>query len=233
MVSVIEERLGKLDEIELRKGGHSSFDDGVCAMELVAWLAGEPHSDHPKCASPVLTRFVMSWNDALDDEGRQKLKPLLPRIVGTAGDGHDEWRAWLATDWLVRVCTPAWLDLAGVKESSAALRALPPIVSTAAARESQPVVDEARERGVAAGDAAWDAAGVAAGDAAWVAARAAAWDAARDAAWDAARDAAWDAAGVAAGDAAWDAARDALNPTKVELQASALVLFERMIVGPV
>ena len=218
MVSVIEERLGKLDEIELRKGGHSSFDDGVCAMELVAWLAGEPHSDHPKCASPVLTRFAMSWNDALDDEGRQKLKPLLPRIVGTANDGHDEWRAWLATDWLVRVCAPAWLELAGVKESAAALRALPPIVSTAVARESQPVVDEARAAGAAARAAARDAA--------WAAARAAA----RAAAWAAIKN--MDISGLTAGQAS-DAARSAcvalFAPTRATLQRSALELLEAML----
>jgi hypothetical protein len=111
--------------------------------------------------------------------------------------------------------------------------------------------------GAAAGDAARDAAGAAAWAAARAAARDAAWDAARDAAWDAARDAAgaaagaaargaaWDAAGAAAGAAArgaawaaaWAAARDAagdaaktkLEPTVVELQASAHDLFSRMI----
>ncbi len=94
----------------------------VSAMEFVSWLADEPFSDHPACVSPVLGTFLRSWNDALDDGGRQKLKPFLPRAISTASDGRDEERAWLCTDWLVRVCAPAWLELAGVQESPAALR---------------------------------------------------------------------------------------------------------------
>ncbi|MGE0799904.1 MAG: hypothetical protein AB7G13_11605 [Lautropia sp.] len=61
--------------------------------------------------------------------------------------------------------------------------------------------------------------------AAGVAARAAARDAAGAAAWAAA----WAAARDAAAAAAWAAARDALNPTTTSLQASAHVLFDRMI----
>lgn len=36
-----------LDSIEIREGGHRSFEEGVCAMELVAYMAGLPHSDKP------------------------------------------------------------------------------------------------------------------------------------------------------------------------------------------
>jgi hypothetical protein len=92
----------------------------------------------------------------------------------------------------------------------------------------------------AAGAAAGDAAGAAAGDAAWAAAWAAAGAAAgaaavaaaRSAARTAARAAAWAAAGAVAGDAAWAAAGAAadkrLEPTVVELQASAVELLRRM-----
>ena len=173
----VADRLAQLDKLVLDGGAHDSVDKGFCAMELVSWLADEPFSDHPKCVSPVLGQFLRQWNDALDDAGRQKLKPYLSRTIGTAYDGRDEERAWLCTDWLVRVCAPAWLELAGVKESAAALRALPPILSTAAAKEAQPTIDAGRAAGAAAWAAAWDAAGDAAGDAAW------------DAAWDAAGDA--------------------------------------------
>ena len=34
-----------LNEIVLSRGAHASREKGVCAMELVAWLAGEKHSD--------------------------------------------------------------------------------------------------------------------------------------------------------------------------------------------
>jgi hypothetical protein len=206
-----------LDGIVLRKGAHSNRNKGVCAMEAVAWLAGESHSDHPACTSRVLGAFLRAWNDALDDKGRQKLKPYLLRSIGTAGDGHDEARAWLCGDWLVRVCAPAWLELAGVVESPAALRALAPILNTKAAREAQPTITKSRKAARAASAAAWaaarDAASAAAGDAARDAARDAAGDAAWAAAWAAAGAAggaaAWAAGGAAAGDAARDAARAA------------------------
>lgn len=164
MTPPVPERVAQLAELTIDHGSHSSFDAGHCSTEVVAYLAGEPHTDHPECLSPVLGAFIRTWNDDLDDEGRQKLKSFLPRVIGTAGDGRDEARAWLATDWLVRVHTPAWLELAGVTESAAALRALPPFASPRVARANQSTVEAA----------ARDAARAAVGPAAWAAAEAAA-----------------------------------------------------------
>ena len=165
-VAIIQERLDQLDGLVLEAGGHQAAQDKMCVMEAAAWIAGEPWSDHPSCVSPVLGAFLRQWNDALDADGRQALKAYLPRVIGTAGDGKDEQRAWIATDWLVRECAPAWLELAGVKESSAALRALPPITAKTCAA-AQPTITEAKKAGAAAWAAAWDAAGAAA----WAAAR--------------------------------------------------------------
>jgi hypothetical protein len=220
-------------------------------MEAVAYVAGEPFSDHPECASPVITSFLVSWNDAMNDVDRQMLKPYIVRVVGTrTGKRHEEQRAWMLTDWLARECAPAWMRLAGLAGQAELLESLAPLTSAASAREAQPVLDAARKDSAAAWaaagaawDAAWDAARAAARDAARAAAGAAraaagaAWaaagDAARAAAWDAAWDAAGDAARAAARDAAWDAARAAaaaaLAPTTRELQESALLLLDRMI----
>jgi len=173
-MTVLPERLPLLDTIHLAHGSHSSFDDGACAMEVVAWIAGEPHSDQPKCVSPVLTGFCISLNDRWDDEQRQTLKPYLPRLVGTR-DGQDEARSYLALDWLIRTYTPAWLDLAGLTGEARELRSLRRIVDLAAAQSAGPVVRAAQGRAAAARDAA----GAAARDAARDAARAAARDAAR------------------------------------------------------
>jgi hypothetical protein len=242
-----------LSAVHLDKGGHSSREQGVCVMELVTWLAGQPHSDQPPCVSPVLRSFALRWNDDLDDATRQRLIPFAPRMVGTVGDGHDERRAWLLIDWQVRTSTPAWLRLAGLTAEADTLAASPEIVDHATLAAVHPDLDKARQRaaaaGAAAGAAARDAAGAAAGDAARAAAGAAARDAAgaaagaaaRDAAGDAARDAARDAAGAAARDAAGDAARDAardaagaaagatLRPTVLELQESAFALLDRLL----
>ena len=102
----------ELATITLKSGSHATREEGVCAMEAVAWLAGEPHSDAPECASPVIAAFLRSWNDNLPtDEDRQRLlRPLVPLVIGTRADNATElWRSYMALDWLVRVHTPAWL----------------------------------------------------------------------------------------------------------------------------
>lgn len=76
-----------IDEIWLEKGNHLTPERGMCAMEACAWLAGEQHSDMPLCVDGELMMFVRSFNDAADDETRQYLKPLLPYMIGTYGDG--------------------------------------------------------------------------------------------------------------------------------------------------
>ena len=222
-----------LGALTLAEGAHADRSNGLCVMEAVAWFAGEPHTDHPACVSPLLSEFGRSLNDALPDSKRQLLKPLIPLLPGTAGDGQDEMRGYLALDWLIRTWTPTWLDLAGLSEEAAALRDLQRITDLAAAQNAGPVVRNAREKSAAAWDAAGAAAGAAAWDAAGAAARAAAWAAAWDAAWAAARAAAWDAARAAAGAAAGAAARAKLAPAVSELQDSAITLFRQMITPPV
>ena len=212
-------------------------------------IAGESWSDHAECVSPMLGSFLRSWNDSLDDGTRQKLKPYAAKVIGTAGDGHDEWRAWLCVDWLARTQLPVWLDLAGLGEHAAAVRALIAISTPESARVAKPTLDAARyaawaSTGYAAGDAAWAAGGAAAGAAAWYAAGAAGgyaawaaagaaagvatgdatWGAARAVAWVSTRAAAWGAAGVATG--------DALKTSVIALQMSAFELLDRMIEGP-
>jgi len=221
-------------ELKLETGAHKTPADGMCVMEAVAFVAGEQFSDHPACASPILGTFLRSWNDTLDDETRQRLKPYIPRLVGTnTGTADEETRAWMITDWLVREQTPVWLELAGLKDEAGQLRNLPALTSAEIAIACQSVIDNARAKADAAWDAARDAAWDAARDAAWDAARDAARDAAWAAAWDAARDAAWAAARAAASAAAWAAgyegARSALRPTERLLQDSAFELLERLI----
>ncbi|WP_201451754.1 hypothetical protein [Rhodovarius lipocyclicus] len=203
----------------LSSGGHHPSDGEMCVMEAVAFVAGEPWSDSPACACPVIGAFLRAWNDGLpDDERDALLRPLIPRLVGTKSTPAVEHRrSLMAADWLVREHTPAWLRLAGLTAQADALAGLPEITSMAQVPSIRPAIEAARRDAAAAWDAArdaaWDAARdaawAAAWDAAWDAARAAAWDAARAAARDAARDAAWDAARDAAWDAAWAAARDA------------------------
>ena len=197
-----EVRTLDLEALVLEKGSHPV--DGpqgpYCVMEAAAYIAGERHSDEPDCVSPVIGAFLRRWNDDLPDVERQRLKPYIVRVIGTsASEEVEEKRAWLVTDWMVRVHTPAWLELAGMKEQAAEVRALAPILSPAGARAAQQTIDSARSAAAAAMAAARDAAGAAAGDAAG--------------------DAAWAAA----------AARKALAPTVLDLQASAFQLLDALI----
>ncbi len=198
-----------LTNVTLQQGKHATPEDGVCLLEAVALFAGERHSDHPVCASPVLIAYGIGLNDQWDTATRQHLKPFIPRIVGTAGDGQDEARSFLALDWLIRTYTPAWLDLAGLDAAARSLRDHRRIVDLVAAQSVGPLVRDAAKQSAAAGAAARDAARAAAGDAAWAAA--------------------WDAAWDAAGDAARAAARAAVRPTVETLQESALDLFDAML----
>jgi len=211
-----------LEGITLKSGSHERRESGVCAMEALAWIAGEPHSDDPQCACPVIGAFMRSWNDGLpNDEDRTRLlRPLLPLLVGSRStEAVEIQRSWLALDWLARECAPAFLSLRDdLKAHAVALRGLAPLTDSKSAKAAQKTLDAARDAArAAAGAAARDAAGAAAG----AAARAAARDAAGAAAWDAARAAAWAAAG--------DAARDALAPTVKTLQLSATELVKRMV----
>src|SRR4051794_7375102 len=110
-----------LAAIELKAGSHTSPGDGLCVMEAVAYFAGEPHSDHPACASPVITSFAMRLNDRWDDEARQRLKPFIPRIVGTRDPALEETRRYLLVDWSVRTFAPRWLRRAGLDGHAAKL----------------------------------------------------------------------------------------------------------------
>jgi hypothetical protein len=227
-----------MKEVFLSKGEHNTRAEGVCAMEFVAYLAGEVHSDAPICSSPVLAAFGRGLNDCMPDEERQSLRPLLTRVIGTAGDGQDEQRVWMVRDWIIRRYLPTWLRLAGFTDyadrlanhdailSDADLEAVMPIVS-AAGSAAWSAADSAA--GSAAWSAAWSAADSAAGSAAWSAARSAAWSAAGSAAGSAARSAMGSAARSAAGSAAWSAAKAELMPTVDTLRAEARQLFEAML----
>ena len=115
---------------------------------------------------PVLAAFVRSWNDGIaDDETRARLlRPFLPRLIGARSTPEiEDRRAWLATDWLVRVCAPAFLTLTpSLREHAEILSGLPPVLSRKSARSAQDMLAAARDAAraaawAAAGDAAWDA----------------------------------------------------------------------------
>jgi hypothetical protein len=211
-----------LETLVLLRGAHPP-NDGLCLMEAVAYIAGEPHSDRPQCACPVLGAFGRHMNDGMDDAGRQALKPHIPRLVGSRSTRAVELkRGWLAADWLVHTAAPAWLRLAGLEEQASALESLPVVADRASANAIRPALayarssaEELRYKRYAALKNAADAYAAAA-DAADAYAAAAASAAAkknRNEVYKATR-----------------AAADAkLAPTKALIQTSALELLDRML----
>jgi len=112
--------------IRLSPDRHASRDDGLCAMELTAWLAGESHSDHPRCASEILAAYVRRLNDNMPDDERQRLVPFAARLIGTAGNEAQEVERAVSLAWhAVRVLAPAALRASSrSKRRAATARAL-------------------------------------------------------------------------------------------------------------
>lgn len=135
-----------LNGINLQRGKHATRNDGVCAMEAAAWMAGEPHSDHPQCVCPAIAAFMRSWNDALSDKDRNRLlKPLVPKVLDTRSTPEvARRRSLLALDWFIRIFTPSWLALIPSLESHAmTLRSLAEIVDDDTASAVAPAVQTA------------------------------------------------------------------------------------------
>jgi hypothetical protein len=244
------------NEYTLSYGPHATPEEGRCAMEWVSYLAGEPHSDQPACVSGVLRAFCTALNDSLEDAPRQTLRPYLARTIGTADDGRDEARSWMAMDWLIRTYAPTWLAAAHLDAPAVELSELPEITASAGLQTAHVALSSARREARVAWSAAlgaaraaawapWTAGRAAAREAAWRSAGAAAWAAARVAVGDisgdraraVAREIAGDAAATIAREArasagrseARDAARAAIAPTLRELQRSAFALLNRML----
>jgi hypothetical protein len=76
------------DRVTLVSGMGDPRRDTACLMSLVARLAEEANTDAPRCASPMITAFVIPVNDRMPFDARQRLKPFAPRIIGTR-DGLD------------------------------------------------------------------------------------------------------------------------------------------------
>lgn len=100
-------------EFRLSPGKHASPEEGMCAMELVAFLNGGPHTDHPRCTCEIISAFVRHINDHMPDDMRQKLLPYQPRLIGTVSEEHEQERheyfAWQA----IGVFAPAALRAQG------------------------------------------------------------------------------------------------------------------------
>jgi hypothetical protein len=144
-----------LDQFPLRHGAHSSPADGMCAMELVAWLAGEPHTDEPECTCPVIAAYVRAVNDAIptDVQRERLLRPLVPHLIRTRGTAADEQaRGFVVVSAMVHEFVPHLLETARFVTAAQHLRVMAEITDADGAKAALAVM---AERGVPLPAARW------------------------------------------------------------------------------
>lgn len=105
--------LKAIQPVKLINGGNQGSDlsKGLCLMEMVSYFAADPViTDHPRCASSVLTDFGISLNDnAPSQKARDTLKPLIFKLMGSNHKGQERKRdAHLSLNMVKRVIGP-WL----------------------------------------------------------------------------------------------------------------------------
>jgi hypothetical protein len=74
----LPDRLPALD-----RGAHPAGSGKACAMEAASWLAGERWSDHPRSVHRSIASVARWVNDALEDDERQSLWPLILSSLDT------------------------------------------------------------------------------------------------------------------------------------------------------
>ena len=144
-----------LQAISLAGGKHGRRENGVCAAEALAWMAGESHSDTPQSVCPAVLDLIRTWNDQLSQSDRDRLlRPLLPILLNTNhGPGATRQNRERARNHLLQVTTPLWLTAgAGGKHHADLLRDIPsPTDSPAQAQEVlqqalQDILDSQQDR---------------------------------------------------------------------------------------
>lgn len=69
--------------VRLGRGSHRSPEHGACLMELSSMLAGERFTHRPASVCFVIAELLRTYNDAVDDERRQRLYGCASLVVGS------------------------------------------------------------------------------------------------------------------------------------------------------
>ena len=96
-----------LSRIPLSPGKHYENAAQKCVMECVAFVMGEPHTDHPRCACPVVTRIAMHVNDGfVPNDGGDLSRRILQLAGSNRGEAVTRERAYFLTDYAFRTLVP-------------------------------------------------------------------------------------------------------------------------------
>jgi hypothetical protein len=184
----------------LRKGHSNNPAEGACAMDAINWLVHGKHGDTPECSCPIIAAYVITGNDKMPNDVRQRLIDYLPRISGSRSKEHETIRTDILWRAAVRIFAPITLEAENLPEEANKLRNLSDNITP----------NDASAAAYAAEYAGSTAAYAAASTAAYAAASAAASAAAY--AVSAASYAAGSAAAYAASTAAYAASADTWEP---------------------
>jgi hypothetical protein len=133
-----------LETLVLGSGSHGEGTGRFCVMEAASHAAGEIWSDRPSSASPVVSDFLRTLNDAMGDDDRQILKVLIRTLPGSRGDDALETaRSWTVMDWHCRRWTATWLRAAGHLEEADALTWVGEITDIDTLRAAVPALEHA------------------------------------------------------------------------------------------
>ena len=133
----------ELETLVLKYGAHQTRDDGMCIMEAVAWAAGEPHSDAPSCACPVIASFARRLNDRISDDAMRTriMRPLVMLLLNTrASRANMVKRAYIAADFAAREAAPVALEARGFRDWAAKCRELAPLTDRETAKAAEKVL---------------------------------------------------------------------------------------------
>lgn len=134
-----------LKSIPLASGAHKTPADGVCVMECVAYLQGEPYSDHPECACPVITAFVALSSDVISTPERQILGKRILRIAGSRSTPDvAARRLYFLVAYVTRTALPRALSLANLEACALPLTRLPDYTGEQLASTYLAAIDAAR-----------------------------------------------------------------------------------------
>ena len=125
MTTILQDKWKEIAERALISG-QGDLEKGLCVMQAVDYISSGGLSDHPECACAILTNYAIALNDRFNDKDRQKLKPLIPLLVGTLSDDKLRIARKRFIMWRnVTVTYPLILDLFKVDEYAKVLREVP------------------------------------------------------------------------------------------------------------
>jgi hypothetical protein len=129
-----KDRLAEVQARRLDACSHDSPQSGLCFMEAVAYINGEPHSDRPACACPFIGSYMRHLNDSVGVVRRQELKEHLIGVAGSRVEFDIQYqRSYKIADFEVKSLLPVILLGMGCEGAAERICQWPPITSSQSA----------------------------------------------------------------------------------------------------